>query len=402
MVLKKFFKGKRKIGLPDTLSRSLPSEFSSVFAGEFPPLTSRAKSPSDVLDFVGHPRCSILTGSCDDLPKSPLATASTCISQMQQQPVRPMPPVRRTSFYSYSYDDDQQRKGAAATPLTLVMPQPITAIPPTRDTVLRSTSKDKTLVSLKESGIGVEKEEQHQEHQEQQQQRKSDESPNGLTSCTTLQSLYQELESYRLEHQEWLRREREHQQNEEWMMMKLYDVQAQLDQLTAHTDDARNQRILDYGVSEDDDSSGYVSDQDDDEGEEDWGDDGDPVSDHRRYYYPSVRHPRPPTPYRRRHNQHIHNPQHHQLPWPSFMVPGSFYRHPYRHSHNPLPPSLAPPLPIHPQYSPYPRYMYAESWPPIRRHKSSDGSLPSVGKKSSIRRSNSTDRFRSRRMPELI
>lgn len=61
MTLYKFFKTKQKLRRKDA-QRSSTSDLDTsagILAPPFPPLLSRAKSPSDILDFVGYPRLQV-------------------------------------------------------------------------------------------------------------------------------------------------------------------------------------------------------------------------------------------------------------------------------------------------------------------------------------------------------
>lgn len=378
---------------------------SGILTREFPNLASRAKSPTDVLDLVGYPQFTTEDTNTTYTPppitsvlhRSSQQTDETSLASQQQQPppsskpIRPTVGPRRSSFHTFSYDQgvatsSHSRKRSVSTPPPLMMPKPINAVPPTQHTVLQSTAKDKTQVASSPSS-GEE----------------SGAFQVARSSCTEqeLESIYQQLKHYQQEQQEWLKREKERRQREDWMYAKLCELQQQLQQLSTHVTGAgagdiqplstcsppfrRRQSSIRLGQSHDEDedededleheacclsvddeeeedeaSSGYASEEEEEESEQEDQDDR-----RRRYYYYYRRHPATATAYQQQH--------HRQRPWSSTMMVHPYY-HPqpqqqYHHA-------------AHHHYA-YPR----GSWP-VRRRKSSDTSVRSVP--NLVRRSSST------------
>ncbi|CDH55715.1 predicted protein [Lichtheimia corymbifera JMRC:FSU:9682] len=388
----------------ESISRNLPMDPSGILTREFPNLASRAKSPTDVLDLVGYPQLTTEDTNTTYTPppitnvlhRSSQQTDETSLASQQQQPppsskpIRPTVGPRRSSFHTFSYDQgvatsSHSRKRSVSTPPPLMMPKPINAVPPTQHTVLQSTAKDKTQVASSPSS-GEETGAFHV----------------ARSSCTEqeLESIYQQLKHYQQEQQEWLKREKERRQREDWMYAKLCELQQQLQQLSTHVTGTgtgadvqplstcsppfrRRQSSIRLGQSHDEDededdleheacclsvedeeeedeaSSGYASEEEEEESEQEDQDDR-----RRRYYYYYRRHPATAAAY-----QHQH---HRQRPWSSTMMV-----HPYYHPH-----------PQHQYHHTAHHYAYPRGSWPVRRRKSSDTSVRSVP--NLVRRSSST------------
>ncbi|KAI7884532.1 hypothetical protein K492DRAFT_183178 [Lichtheimia hyalospora FSU 10163] len=359
MPLKKLFKSKRKLGGIEPISKNLPEDSSGILAREFPYLASRAKSPTDVLDLVGYPQFTTAAAASTNFTPPPITSVlhrssqqtdeTSLASQQQQQstkPIRPTVGPRRASFHSFLYDQGKighSRKRSVSTPPPLMMPKPVNAIPPTQDTVLQSTSKDKTQVASSPSSA----EESGAFHV-------------ARSSCTEqeLESIYQQLKHYQQEQQEWLKREKERRQREDWMYAKLCELQQQLQQLSTRVTGAgtsdhppiqlptysppfrKRQPSIRLEDNEDDDdleheacylsvddndqeddeaSSGYASEEEEEESEHDDDDD----TARRRHYYYYYRHPATAAA--------AYQHQHRRRPWSSTMMVHPYYHHPQQY-----------------------------------------------------------------------
>lgn len=378
---------------------------SGILTREFPSLVSRAKSPTDVLDLVGYPQFTTEGANTYTPPpitsvlhRSSQQTDETSLASQQQpppssKPIRPTVGPRRSSFHTFSYDQgattsSHSRKRSVSTPPPLMMPKPINAVPPTQHTVLQSTAKDKTQVASSPSS-GEESGAFHV----------------ARSSCTEqeLESIYQQLKHYQQEQQEWLKREKERRQREDWMYAKLCELQQQLQQLSTRVTGAgagdiqplstcsppfrrRQSSIrMDESHGDDDDleheacclsvddedeeddeaSSGYASEEEEEEESEQEDED-----DRRcRYYYYYRRHPATAAAAAAAYQQQQH---HRQRPWSSTMM-----AHPYYHHH-----------PQQQYHRAAHHYAYPRGSWPVRRRKSSDTSIRSVP--NLVRRSSST------------
>lgn len=218
MPIHKFFKTKRKLKNDSTAGANHPDN-SGILSKPFPPLASRAKSPSDLLDMVGYPRL--------------YNVSSPNLAQQQEEENTKRPPVgpRRVSFHA----------SPPPPPPPLLMPKPKMAVPPTRRMLLRSGWADKTLVEGEED---------------------PPKTPKLRDAPSELEALHQQLLMYQEEQQAWAKRDDEHRKREEWMRKKLEETQAQLKQLRQY-----QQWHSEVYFSGNDDDEAYCDQDDNDDGE---------------------------------------------------------------------------------------------------------------------------------------
>ncbi|KAI9015827.1 hypothetical protein CLU79DRAFT_764855 [Phycomyces nitens] len=250
MALSRLFSTKRKpskdvSGRPRT--KSTTADPSGILSRPFPPLSSRAKSPSDVLDFVGYPRLSKSTPT--QRQQSP-QQLQRCFTIRNQTP----PPTDQTQFLKQ-------------TPIPpLKMPTPRRVIPPTRH-MLSAELTDKTLVEEPES-IYSKKDGQRSlltapfdpnvvinprlstdiyTHNNMSIRPRSHdnlvENPiwcpeNGMRKNDLqeeITALQERIHEFNREKSEWAKRETEHRQNEQRMLETIHNTQVQLEKLSLAT-----------------------------------------------------------------------------------------------------------------------------------------------------------------------
>lgn len=158
MPFRNFLKTKRKLRMMDassfqTASKGTNVENSEILSKPFPPLSSRAKSPTALLDVVGHPR--LTNRSTPDLTAASATTIAADKNSQQQSSSSVVIKPRRASVHSItpvkadlkskSLPQLQQvRIPSPASPLPLIMPVPKKSVPPTRRMLQRSEWGEKT------------------------------------------------------------------------------------------------------------------------------------------------------------------------------------------------------------------------------------------------------------------
>ncbi|ORY95316.1 hypothetical protein BCR43DRAFT_492788 [Syncephalastrum racemosum] len=194
--------------------RSQNADPYGILSRPFPPLASRAKSPSDLLDFVGYPR---LTLSSPDLTQIHSVSPRPPPHQQRRPPVGP----RRASFHHPHVSlppavsppkahemllhwEDKTEVPDRHTPPALLHPAP---------TAIAASAADAEDDAAKKDA-------------------KQDDDVVCLASAKhELSVLRKQIWLYRQEQEMRLQREEEHRQREEWMHRKLQETLAQLEQL---------------------------------------------------------------------------------------------------------------------------------------------------------------------------
>ncbi|OAD79221.1 hypothetical protein PHYBLDRAFT_162299 [Phycomyces blakesleeanus NRRL 1555(-)] len=273
MALSRLFSTRKKLskdasGRPK--SKPTTAAPSGILSKPFPPLSSRAKSPSDVLDFVGYPRLSHST---------PISQVRKRQSTPQLQPQRhftirnqtPQPDAEQPQLISHHTPPQPLQPLQPLPPLK--MPTPRRVIPPTRH-MLSAELTDKTLVEEPES-IYPQKESRRSlltapfnpnvvinrplsiDHtypltNMSLKPRPHDNLVENYTWCPEngmhdndlqeeITALQERIHEFNREKSEWAKRETEHRQNEQRMLETIHHTQVQLEKLSLATLNAQNQ-----------------------------------------------------------------------------------------------------------------------------------------------------------------
>ncbi|KAI8336843.1 hypothetical protein BC941DRAFT_428246 [Chlamydoabsidia padenii] len=213
MTLYKLFRTKRKLRRKDAQRTSTTDlDKSGILAQPFPPMVCRAKSPCDILDFVGYPRIQPLQSQSppikysavtESLPltirnKTP-SSITTSVTPTVTAKVTEQAPVLIVHQVSSSTSPRDLSE--------VQMPTPRKAMPPTWR-LLSAGQAEKTLVEDKQ--------------------------------CTTNDAkqvilLHQQKIDFELERQDWARREEQHRQLEQQMLQRIKENQAKIDQLSSYS-----------------------------------------------------------------------------------------------------------------------------------------------------------------------
>ena len=150
MPLPKLFKNKRKLQREPSSSKQFSSrhQADAILSQGFVDLKSRVKSPTDLLDIVGHPH--ILNASSPDLV--PALDSSSSQKRRQQ---RPSVGPRRASFHSFSPATNNHIPSSRTVTATSIAPASITTAVAVPSSSQQLFQHQKLQINKKTKAVGV-------------------------------------------------------------------------------------------------------------------------------------------------------------------------------------------------------------------------------------------------------